>query len=208
VLLVACTGLAVAVVAWPGRSGRARLVWAVLFAVVLLPNAWMEQRWLATQSAASRVVAAISGRAGAHAECQRLSAAFFYAGAADGFVTYNDDGTNSLTAWLTMPVCQRIRDWRAGGMADPTLEQVRAVHVLTHEAVHVKGERSEAVTECTAMQWDARTAELLGASEQQARALQLAYWTDVYPHLSDDYRSSECRPGGRLDLTPGDGSWP
>jgi hypothetical protein len=207
-LVAALTALAVGVVAWPGRSGRARLTWAVLFALVLLPNAWMESRWLATQSAAGRVVAALSGRAGAGAYCQRLSATFFYAGAEQGHVQYLEDGTNDETAWLTYETCQRIRDWRASDKDDPSEEQVRAVHILSHESAHVAGERSEAVAECSAVQWDARTARLLGATPQQARALQLDYWTGTYPHLYDSYRSGECREDGPLDLSPHDGVWP
>ncbi len=208
VLLIVLSAAALAVVAWPGRSGRARLVWAALLAVLLAPSWWQEWRWLSTQSAAGDVVRQLSGRAEAGAHCQRFSETFLDSAAYQGFVAYNDDGTSSPTAWLTMQNCQRIRDWRAGGQAAPSQEQVAAVHVLTHEAAHVGGERSEAVAECTAMQWDARTARLLGATALQARALQVAYWTELYPRMSGAYRSGDCREDGPLDLTPGDGSWP
>lgn len=192
----------------PDKSGRARVTWAVLFSLVLVPTAWMEWRWLTTQAAASRVVEVLSGRPDASAYCQRLSATFFYAGAESGHVTYLDDSTNDDTAWLTYDACQRIRDWRLGDHDADRPELVAAVHVLTHEAVHVRGERSEAVTECTAMQWDARTAGLLGATPDQARALQVAYWERTYPRMPDAYRSPDCREDGPLDLTPGDASWP
>lgn len=208
VLLVALTALALAVVLWPTRTPRARLVWAVLFTLALAPNWWMEQRWLRTQSAASDVVRVLSGRAEAYAQCQRLSGAFFYARAAQGWVAYGEDGSTSPEAWLTYETCQRIRDWRDGGRADPSVEQVAAVHILSHEAAHVSGERSEAVAECTAMQWDARTALLLGATRAQADSLAQRYWTELYPRMSAGYRSDDCRPDGPLDLTPGDSSWP
>lgn len=41
-----------------------------------------------------------------------------------------------------------------------------------------------------------------------ALALAQRIATEVYPTMSDEYRSSECRAGGALDLTPGDVRWP
>ncbi len=207
-LLILLTALAVGIVAWPGRTARARLVWALAFLVLLAPNWWMEARWLRTQAAASEVVRALSGRPEAYAQCQRFSGAFFYARAATGWVEYGEDGSTSPEAWLTYETCQRIRDWREGGRSAPTEQQVVAVHVLTHEAMHVKGERSEAVAECMAMQADARTVVLLGATRAQATALAQRYWSEVYPRLSDGYRTGDCRPDGPLDQAPGDGAWP
>jgi hypothetical protein len=49
------------------------------------------------------------------------------------------------------------------------------------------------------VQRDAQTAELLGATPQQARLLAVAYWTDIFPRMPDDYRSTDCLPGGALD---------
>ncbi len=73
------------------------------------------------------------------------------------------------------------------------------MHVLTHEAMHMAGETAEAVAECRAVQRDARTAELLGATSQQARRLAAAYAGSVLPEMPDDYRSPDCIPGGALD---------
>jgi len=80
--------------------------------------------------------------------------------------------------------------------------------VLTHEAMHVAGDRNEASTECRALQHDARTVVLLGGTAEQGSALAQRIATEVYPRMSDEYRSPECRPGGTLDLTPGDATWP
>jgi electron transfer flavoprotein alpha subunit len=85
---------------------------------------------------------------------------------------------------------------------------VVAVHVLTHEAMHVAGDRTEATTECRALQHDARTVVLLGGTTAQGRQLATRVATEVYPRMPDEYRTAECRPGGALDLTPDDASWP
>lgn len=79
------------------------------------------------------------------------------------------------------------------------MAQLQAVHVLTHEAVHTGGEKSESRTECMAVQRDADTARLLGASDPAAKALAWVYWKTVYPSMPDDYRDAGCGPGGGLD---------
>ena len=82
----------------------------------------------------------------------------------------------------------------------PTRDQVEAVHVLTHEAMHLSGRLEEAAAECAAVQRDAHTARLLGAPAA-------AYWRDVYPLMPDGYRSADCRPGGTLDDGLTDAPW-
>ena len=51
---------------------------------------------------------------------------------------------------------------------DDTDDAYMAVHVLTYEAGHVRGEANEAATECWAVQNSARVAEALGASCRQS----------------------------------------
>ena len=57
------------------------------------------------------------------------------------------------------------------------------------------------------MQRDAQTAELLGADPDQALRLAQTYWREVYPRLSEDYLSPDCRPGGPLDEGLPDAPW-
>jgi hypothetical protein len=82
-----------------------------------------------------------------------------------------------------------------------------AVHVLTHEAIHMSGVADEAVTECLAMQHDARAARLLGAPAEYARRLSRRYWTSIYPRMPAEYRSQECGPNGRLDAHIATSPW-
>jgi hypothetical protein len=72
----------------------------------------------------------------------------------------------------------------------------------------VAGLRSEALTECRALQEDARTVVLLGGTADEGRQLAKRVAAEVYPRMPDEYRTAECRPGGSLDRTPGDGTWP
>jgi hypothetical protein len=83
-----------------------------------------------------------------------------------------------------------------------------AAHTLAHESFHLRGIQDEAVTECYALQNTAFVAERLGVPTDQARKLQTWLFLKGYGNEPADYKSMQCTAGGRLDLTPGDGSWP
>jgi hypothetical protein len=85
---------------------------------------------------------------------------------------------------------------------------VIAVHVLTHEAMHLAGRLIESDADCAAMQRDAWTAQQLGATTEQGQRLAETYWREVYPRMPDAYTSVECAPGELLDESPDDGLWP
>jgi hypothetical protein len=84
----------------------------------------------------------------------------------------------------------------------------QAVLVLAHEAQHATGIRNEAKAECYAIQHMARLARFLGVDGSYANQLKNFVWTRVYPLDEPVYRSTECRPGGKLDLRPGVAAWP
>ncbi|GMA89212.1 hypothetical protein GCM10025868_44620 [Angustibacter aerolatus] len=90
-----------------------------------------------------------------------------------------------------------------GDRSRPTRDQVVAVHVLTHETRHVAGVTTENAAECGAVQRDAVTARLLGATAEQAVALARSHWTTTYPRMPDAYRDGGCAPGARWTST-----WP
>jgi hypothetical protein len=103
--------------------------------------------------------------------------------------------------------CHHLAAYVRSGARRPTRDQVVAVHVLTHEAVHMSGRLDEAVAECAAVQRDAQTARLLGARPADAAALAATYWANIYPLMPDRYRSGECRPGGAMDEGLADAPW-
>jgi hypothetical protein len=82
-----------------------------------------------------------------------------------------------------------------------------AIHVLAHEAAHARGILDEATAECYGLQTTADAAMQLGRSRRDADYLAAVYWKHWYVWLGDSWRSSECRPGGRLDLHKR-GQWP
>jgi hypothetical protein len=117
-----------------------------------------------------------------------------------GFVPWNDDG-KPTDMYLRYDACTDLQSYLKDP-SKPTLAEVVAVHVLTHESMHLRGEEVEAVAECEAVQRDYTTATLLGATPDEADALARRYWTEAYPNLDDDnheYISSDCRRGGKLD---------
>jgi hypothetical protein len=189
--------------------GRARafpmvgvLVLAVPAAAVATPGVlrWREER--ALERAASSLVGFP-----VDVQCQSLGGAFVDAGAELGWVPYGADGVPERHTLIKYEPCSDLRHYLGSDESAPTAEQVIAVHVLTHEAMHMSGITVEAEAECAAVQRDARMAALLGAAPQEAAALAETYWHTVFPRMPDAYRSPECRPGGRLDEHLPDPPW-
>ena len=139
--------------------------------------------------------------------CQTAGQEFVDAGAELGWVRYGPDGVPEHATLIKRAQCGDLSAYLGSDKTAPTRDQVIAVHILSHEARHMAGETSEGVAECEAMQRDAQTAELLGADPDQALRLAQTYWREVYPHLSEDYLSPDCRPGGPLDEGLPDAPW-
>jgi hypothetical protein len=87
-------------------------------------------------------------------------------------------------------------------------ETVMAVDVLAHESWHLRGVIDEAETECRSLQTMAWTAEQLGATPEQGRAMALAQYEGMYQEMPEPYRSGACAEGGALDLRPDDKRFP
>jgi hypothetical protein len=116
-----------------------------------------------------------------------------------GYVRWRADGSPEPWTLIKRDQCRHLAAYLRSDKRPPTRDQVVAVHVLTHEAMHLSGRLGEAVAECAAVQRDARTARLLGARPADAAALAGAYWRNLYPLMPDGYRSDDCRPDGPLD---------
>ena len=140
--------------------------------------------------------------------CETLTQSWTDAQAELGYVRFDAEGRPEPRATLGVEACRDLSAWSGSDHAHPTPAQVVAVHVLTHEAMHLTGQADEARAECAAVQRDARTAVLLGATPAQGLALATAYWATDYPSLPDAYRSAACVPGGSLDEGTADAPWP
>lgn len=152
---------------------------------------------------------AASAVAGVHVDvvCQSLGGALVDARAEAGWVRFSADGVPEHVAHLAREQCAVLRGYLRSDRRDPTRQQVVAVHVLTHEAVHAGGSRQEGLTECRAVQRDAATARALGAPAGAGRLLARRYWRVDYPRLPEDYRDARCAPGGPLDEHLPDAPW-
>jgi hypothetical protein len=154
----------------------------------------------------TRAATVLAGRP-VHVSCQRLMGTFVDAGAELGYVRYESGHPGDETV-LKYDTCQALYDWMGSDKQDPSEAEVIAVHVLAHESEHLAGFIDEAVAECRSVQTTEQAAVLLGSTAAQARALAVRYASEVYPRMPDDYRSDQCRDGGRMDLHPDSSRWP
>jgi len=203
----AASALGAAVVAarwWTRRRdalGRARpfpYVSVVLLVVLAVAAAVPVVRTRQQESQLSKVASQLAGRT-VTVDCQSTTGALVDTGVELGFVPFDAEGRPLPRTTLKRDPCARLRAYADGGQGRPSTDEVIAVHVLTHEAMHMRGEPSEAATECQALQRNAQAAQLLGATPSQAAELSRRYWEDVYPRMPADYRSADCRPGGAWD---------
>ncbi|MDM7832530.1 hypothetical protein [Cellulomonas edaphi] len=147
-----------------------------------------------------RLERAASAMVGAQVQvhCQTFGEAFVDLGQELGYVAWGPGGVPERATVIKRGPCADLRSWLASSKDAPSRDQVVAVHVLTHEAMHMAGLMVEAEAECAAVQRDAAMAVALGASAAQGRALAQEYWSTVYPAMPADYRGG-CGPGGTYD---------
>jgi hypothetical protein len=189
-----------------GRVRPFPTLWVVL--LVILGSLAMTP-WFLRVRLESRLGAAASSVVGVPVAvfCQSFGEAFVDIGSEYGYVEFGPDGLPERSTLIKRQQCHDLQTYLRSDKSDPSEGQVVAVHTLTHESVHMSGLTNEAQTECHALQRDAETARLLGATPQQAGRLAAIYWTSLYPRMPGDYRSPECRPGGKLDLHGPDAPW-
>jgi hypothetical protein len=167
---------------------------ALVAVVALVPGV---QRALEERRLARAATALVGHPVTVH--CQSAAGALVDASGELGFVPYDDDGIPLPRTVIKRDPCTQLKHYLGGDREHPSRDEVIAVHVLTHEAMHMRGETSEAAAECQAVQRDRATAVLLGATPRQAEKLARTYWLTVYPDLPEDYSSADCTPGGSLD---------
>jgi hypothetical protein len=139
--------------------------------------------------------------------CQTLTGSAVDMGNELGWVAWGPDGVPERKTLIKHQQCNDLQKYLDSNKRRPSDEQVQAVHVLTHESMHMAGNTSEAVAECYATQHDTEMAELLGASPADAHLLAVRYWRLFYPRMPDGYTTGDCRPGGTLDLHLPNAAW-
>ena len=114
-------------------------------------------------------------------------------------------------AYLDQGICRALHDLVLDGK-DRGERTGEAIVVLAHEAVHLRGERREGVTECLALQEGVRLGARLGLDEARARALmgdeldrRLAERSVIRAAYA---LPTGCKDGGSLDVHPSDQRFP
>jgi hypothetical protein len=185
-----------------GRGG----IGVLLLGALGLASGWFAWQTAQLERRLSDAAELVSGRPGVSVDCRNLVREMV--SGRPGEVWFDADGTPAKVTTLSWEICGDLDGWLDGGSGVPSTDEMIAVHVLTHEAIHLAGHRDEAYTECLAMQYDEATAILLGADPTTARQLAERYWLEVYPRMRGDYTHANCGPGRPWDRTPSDGRWP
>lgn len=182
---------------WTMRRPLPKVTFGLLALTVLITGVFALQH----ERLEDRLSQAASGLTGfpVRVHCQDLAGEAVDLSGDLGSVQFNADGTAQHSTLIRREQCSALSGYLAKHGVHPTAAQILAVHVLTHETMHMRGIRPEAAAECAAVQRDAHMARLLGASPANAQLLAAAYWRQEYPQLSDEYHSSDCRPSGALD---------
>ena len=189
--------------------GRPRRFPAVSVALLVVPACafavpvWQHDR---LQDRLGRAATVLAGR-DVEVHCQTAGEEFVHAGSELGSVAFDADGRPEDSTVISREPCGELQGYLDGRGRRPSPEQVVAVHVLSHESRHLAGTREEAKAECEAVQREAVTARLLGASDEDAHRLARLYWAVDYPGMPDAYRSSDCAPGGAWDEHLPDAPW-
>lgn len=203
---------------WPHLSSKAGDVWpaarpisrpyvAAMLALALL-FAWPPFRYWRFERYLSEKATTLAEGHRAHVHCNTVVDTLF--------------DSNSLAAghadWTTgaivfqYPWCGRLMDYLSHPEKADRLE-IASLNIFTHESMHVRGERNEAVTECQAVQRNYRAARLLGVPEPAARSTAMTYYTQLYMQRAGGegfnavYFSSQCAPGKALDERLDDSTW-
>ena len=138
-VLLALLALLAYVLAHWAVTRRSHWIALALLLLVIVPLGFLEVRWRAVDNAVSAATRAlVPGSQGS--ACQRWLGTWAYAGAEWGHVEFSADGTPDTMAWLSYAACSRLKDFYWSDKRNPTLDQVQAVHVVAHEAMHLRGE--------------------------------------------------------------------
>ena len=174
--------------------------------LVLLAVGVLEYRAQSAEGRYGRVVSEVAHR-DVGVRCQGVFGHLIDIGQELGTVQFNAEGDPADKTDIKRDACNWLKEYEKGDKK-VTLHSAVAVHVLAHEAIHLRGWTDEAVAECYGLQYTAQVARGLGASSQRAQALAEFYWRVVYPEMPDAYRTPDCADGARLDRHKNSLVWP
>ena len=100
--------------------------------------------------------------------------------------------------------CKKLKNYLKDPAAANSKERY-SIQLLVHEAMHVRGERNEQLTECQAIQRNYRTARMMGVPEKYAIQHSVNYFLNEYPR--HPYYDPKCKPGSEMDELLEDSTW-
>jgi hypothetical protein len=197
---------------------RTSIAILVLLAAVI---AWQVERERSRDQRMSRIASEIAGRP-VEVDCPGLLRKLVDIRTEGGSVRFDASGKPSDVTHLESSVCdslsaygktRRGRDFacvQTAGLCSPGVEKaVYSLLVLSHEAQHLRGVRSEGEAQCYAIQTMALVAERLGSPPEEARAVASHFLVVDQPRMPSEYGlSADCADGKRLDLDPASSAWP
>ncbi|MGN8244792.1 hypothetical protein ACTHAM_001899 [Cellulomonas soli] len=159
-----------------------------LWSVLLVTAGVVELRHHHVQAVATQATRMASGDPQARVVCARAGSDWMDLSGTLGFVRYDDQRTSRLRTSTCSALGSFLwGDYLHGSAYEPSLQEVVALHVVSHEAQHVAGEFDEGVAECLALRWDVRVAEAFGAAQAQAQGSASRYLAEVYPYQAEGY---------------------
>jgi hypothetical protein len=196
------------------RLTRGKLVPLIPVVAIAIYFAHDRREAAAHEARLGAIASEIAGRP-VEVRCQGRFSAAFDVTAESGTVQFDAAGRPADWTDLKRGVCEALAsfhdDYESGKFScvhDPlacelaVLKTIHALETLAHEAWHLAGHQDEATAECYALQRISFVAGALGASLAEGAQLANAAFVALYPQMPEQYRSSECRDGGSLDLRP------
>ena len=180
---------------YPIAEKRFDSAFFMLLAFALIAAVFPTRQFLLERKLAM-AVEELTHRYGVTVTCQSLLGSFFH---------YNKLGyvqTGKHEIRLRPDICRHLRRYMrdhddANRQALRDYDRVMALHVLTHEAMHINQEYDEVKADCQAYQRNHKMAAHLGVAP--ARAAQSAILIHRLRHQHHPYYSAHCEPGQALD---------
>lgn len=174
----------------PNRTGKRFDSYFFTVLTLTIVTSSVPIRHVMFQNSLSDAVEELLGKESVYVDCNSYFDSIFHFNLA-GFVY-----RGSSTINLEVRSCKNLKSYLKNP-SEANSRELFALHVLTHEAMHVAGEFNEALADCQAFQRNHRMAELLGVpSYIAAKNAADAHRTRSKRH---PYYSPQCEPGMAMD---------
>lgn len=193
----------------------------VLLILGTIAVGWQIRRELALDHKLGGIAGEVAGRS-VEVDCPGFLGRLVDIRGNGGSVRFDANGKPSDTTELESSVCSALSDYSdtrkssdyacVFGTSPCTTRVEKAVYaalVLSHEAQHLRGVRSERDAQCYAIQMVPLVAERLGSPPPEAKAVAAHFLAVQQPRMTQNYQlPEECKDGGELDLHPDSSIWP